>query len=278
MRKLDRLGWVVEGTYRLGDATVGVRTTSDRFGAWIDEVLAHRRRARWRDADYSIVVGEADLPGRRDYHVLYRGIAPILRTRDLGTLARAFLEDAESHAFAGRRDAVYLEASLLAGPGGIALIPAAFTPGLGGLNRRAERLGVTLPGTTWVALDPASGRAVPVRTALGVPEDAVTRLIAPLAPRPDRFFVDEPTRVGTVCLVHDDPQAAVLDISRSTVLYRLAAVSRNLTRLGARGTLEALGSLAAGASCLAIPAMRAGPALETVAGFVGRLDPVRPLT
>jgi hypothetical protein len=154
MRKLDRLGWVVEGMYRLGDETVGIRTTSEAFGRWIEEILAGRSRTRWRDAFYSIVVVEGARPGRRDFHVLYKGTVPVVRTADLGTLGRAFLEEIESHAFRRRRDAIYLDASLISGPGGTALIPSSFTPALGAQSRRAERLGLTLPATTWVAVDP----------------------------------------------------------------------------------------------------------------------------
>ena len=270
MRKLDHLGWVVEGTYRLGDETVGIRTTSEAFGRWVDDILVERRRIRWRDAFYSIVVAEGGRTGRRDFHVLYRGTVPVVRTTDLGTLARAFLEDIESHAFRRRRDAIYLDASLVSGTRGTALVPSSFTPALSAHSRRADRLALTLPASTWVAVDLETAQDVPVRSALGVPADAVDRLVPPGGPwRPDRLFVDRPITVDAACLVHDEPTGSLVAISRSTVLYRFAAMSQNLPRIGGRRTLEALGRLVSGADCYAITPTTVDEVLRALADVVG---------
>jgi hypothetical protein len=280
MRKLDRLEWAMEGTYRLGDVTVGIRTTSERFGRWVDDVLRPYRRARWRDAFYSVVVAEEERAGRRGFHMLYRDTVAVARTADLGTLARAFLEEMESNAFRGRTDAVYLEASLVAGEGGTVLVPSSFAPALSGQSRRAERLGVTLPATTWVAIDPETGRAVPVRSALGIPPDAAKRLVGMRgAEHPDRLFVDRPTTVDAACLVHDDPSGDVVPISRSTALYRFAAMSQNLTRIGGGRTLEALERLLSSATCFAITPSTAPRVLEAMAEIArGASGRVRALT
>jgi hypothetical protein len=280
MRKLDRLDWATEGTYRLGDVSVGIRTTSERFGRWVDDVLEEHRRARWRDAFYSVVVAEDERPGRRGFHVLYKGTVAVARTADLGTLARAFLEEIESNAFPRRADAIYLEASLVRGSDGTALVPSSFAPALSGQSRRADRLGVTLPATTWVAVDPESGRAVPVRSALGIAPDAAARLVgAQGAQRPDRLFVDGPTRIDAACLVHDDPSGDVVQISRSTALYRFAAMSRNLPRIGGGRTLEALGRLVSSATCFAITPSTAPRVLEAMAEITrGAFGRVRALT
>jgi hypothetical protein len=280
MLKLDRLDWAMEGTYRLGDATVGIRTTSERFGRWVDDVLEPHRRARWHDAVYSVVVAEQERAGRRGFHVLYKGTVAVARTADLGTLARAFLEEVESNAFRARDDAVFLDASLVEGDGGIALVPSSFAPALSGQSRRAERLGVTLPATTWVAIDPDSGEAVPVRSALGIPADAAERLVGPRGTeRPDRLFVDRPTHVDAACLVHDDPAGDVVPISRSTVLYRFAAMTRNLPGIGGGRTLEALGRLVSRATCFAITPSTAPRVLEAMAEITrGASGRVRALT
>jgi hypothetical protein len=280
MRKLDRLDWAMEGTYRLGDATVGIRTTSERFGRWVDDVLQDHRRARWRDAFYSVVVAEEERAGRRGFHMLYKGTLAVARTAHLGTLARAFLEEMESNAFRGRSDAIYLDASLVGGPQGTALVPSSFAPALSGQSRRAERLGVTLPATTWVAIDPETAEAVPVTSAIGIPPDAAEWLVGPRGVvRPDRLFVDRPIRVDAVCLIHDDPSGDLVPISRSTVLYRFAAMSQNLPRIGGGRTLEALGRLVSSATCFAITPSTAPRVLEAMAEITrGAFGRVRALT
>jgi hypothetical protein len=278
MVKLDHLGWVMEGTFKFGAATLGVRTTSERVGWWLDEVLAEHRMTRWKEPFYSLVVAEDDRPGRRNLHVLYKGTVPLVRTADLGTLARAFLEEIESHAFHGRRDAVYLDASLLSGPGGTALIPSSFTPALGAQSRRAERLGLLLPGTTWVAIDPDTADAVPVTPRLRIPPDGLERLAGPDGSAPDRFFVDRPTRADTICLVSDHPAAPLQPASRASVLYRFAAMSVNLPRVGGRRTLEALGRLVARAGCYGVAPMGTTQVMQAMAELTGAGTSLRALT
>jgi hypothetical protein len=279
MLKLDHLGWVVEGTFKFGGARVGIRTTSERVGAWLDEVLAEHRMTRWTEAFYSLVVAEEDRPGRRNLHVLYKGTVPVVRTGDLGTLARAFLEDLESHTFRGRRDAVYLDASLISGPGGLALIPSSFTPALGAQTRRAERLGLLLPATTWVAIDLDTAEAVPAASGLRIPPDALARL-SPFTTgdTPDRFFIERPTRVDAICLVSDRPTAPLEPASRASVLYRFAAMSQNLPRVGGRRTLEALGRLVSGAGCFGVAPMGTTQVLDAMAQLTGGGDALRVLT
>lgn len=274
---------MVEGSYRLGGVRVGIRSTSEVVGRWVDEVLAEHRMRRWTDATYSLVVAEGDAagPGRRVLHVLYRGIEPLVRTADLGTMARALLADVESHAFAGRDDAIYLHGAVMAGTGGIALIPSPLATAVGRLSRRAGRLGLRLPGSIWAAVDPGSGRVIPVRSALGVGEDAVERLTGPggIEPAgngaPDRWFVEAPTRVDRVVVPRDDGAPGLEPASRSLALYRFASMSVNLPRLGGRRTLEGLGRLMAGADCFSISPARPMGTLTTLAGLVAGGEPLR---
>lgn len=266
----------MEGTYKLGGVRAGVRTTSEAFGRWIDETLADHRMPRWKDPYYSVVVADQDGPGKRNFHVLYRGIVPLVRTLDLATLARSFLEEIESLTFRGRRDAVYLGASVIAGPTSEALIPATYTPSLGTQSRRCEQAGLTLPGSLWVAIDPDTGEAVPVRSELGIRDDAVERLTG--MPPTDRYFVDRPLRLSTLCLIHDSPTNALEPVSRSLMLYRLAGVSENLPALGGRRTLEGLGRLVAGADCYGVAPMSTNHVLEAVAHVTSHGSELRALT
>jgi hypothetical protein len=272
---MDRLGWAVEGTYKLGGVRVGIRTTSEAFGRWVDEVFEAHRMTRWKDPYFSVVIAGGDEAGRRNFHVLYRGIVPLVRTQDLGTLARAFLEEMESLAFRSRTDAIYLGASATSGPSRVALVPATYTPTLAPLNRSAERVGLTLAGSSWVAVDPDTGRAVPVRSALGVAPDAVERLAG--GSPPDRYFVDEPLEVGTLCLAHDAPTQALESLSRPLTLYRLAGIAENLPALGGRRTLEGLGRLVARAECYGIAPMRPKDTLEAIAHLTTHAGRLRAL-
>src|ERR1041385_5331993 len=99
MEKLDRLGWVVSQVYRIGDERIEVRSTSEAFGAWVDEVLgAHRVEQDFEDNPYfSIVVEEGgrSIAGGRRMHILYRRTASVVRSLDLATIARAFLTEVE---------------------------------------------------------------------------------------------------------------------------------------------------------------------------------------
>jgi hypothetical protein len=278
MQKLDHLVWVVEGTYRIGGVKLGIRTNSERFGAWIDEVLADHRMSRWVDPLYSVFLADQDEPGKRGFHVLYRDIVPIARSAELGVLARAFLEEIESFTFRGRDDAIYLGASVLNGPQSTALIPAFYTATLGSQSRRAARLGLSLPATSWAAIDPDTGWAVPIRTVLGIPEDAIARLLDGAAGAADRTFVDRPTPLDSVCLIHDQPTAALEPVSRSSTLYRFAGVSENLPALGGRRTLEGLGRLVASAECYGVAPMGTNHVLEAMAHITSHPARVRALT
>jgi hypothetical protein len=277
MTKLDHLGWVVEGTFKFGSSRVGVRSTSSAVGSWLNDILPDCRMTKWVEPYYSLVVAEDDrMPGRRNLHILYKGTVAVVRTFDLGTLARAFLEEIESHTFHERRDAVYLEASLIAGPGGLAMIPSSFTPSLGAQGRPAARLGLQLPGTTWVAIDLEDAHALPVSSRLGVPGDAVGRLVGD-HPAPERFFLDRPAAINAICTVNDRPIETLEPASRATALYRFAAMSQNLPRLGGRRTLEALARLMRAADCMAVAPMRTAQVLEAMVDLTGPA-PVRGLT
>jgi hypothetical protein len=279
MQKLDHLVWVVEGTYRVGGVKVGVRTNSERFGAWVDDVLAEHGMSRWVDPLYSVLIADQDEPGKRGFHVLYRSIVPIVRTTDLGVLARAFLEEVESFTFRGRDDAIYVGASVLTGPKSTALIPASYTSTLGSQSRRTARMGLAVPASNWAAIDPETGNAVPIRSALGVPEDAVSRLVdGAVGAEPDRFLVDRPTPLDSVCLIHDRPTAAIEPVSPSLTLYRLAGVSENLPALGGRRTLEGLGRLVASADCYGVAPIGTNHVIEAMAHITSHFARVRALT
>jgi hypothetical protein len=234
--KLDRLGWMASGTYRVGKERVGVRTTSPRFGEWMDRTL-RGYEVRGRAGPYlSVVVGD----GVREYHILYRGIQPIVRTMHLPTLGRALLAQLEMSNYSKRDDALWVDAALVSGHGALGLIPGYVLPLLVDLGRRVERSGVVLPAHPYVAMDPEDGRVLPARSGLDLPRDPL-RALRLLSDRtePDRFLLERPATVDVVFAVDWSRESGTYPLPRSRAMYEVGSGAMNLERIGSR----ALGGL-----------------------------------
>lgn len=247
-------------SYRIGEVEVGVRTTAESFGGWLDRNLeAYRDDSVHVEPQYGVVVaedGRGSPPGRRGVHLLYRGTIALVRSLDLTTVARTFLGEMEAIRFEDREDGVYLDAVPIEGNGAVALVPSSLPPYLATLGRAPERKGLRLPGHLSSALD-AEGRLVPFRPILDVPADALQTLPGAAAPAgsPDRLFVDAPVEPRIVFTVtyEEEPLAPA---SRGLTLYRLATHCANLRRV-ASTALEALKALVDRAACYQIAS--AGP-------------------
>jgi hypothetical protein len=266
-------------TYRLGEARIGVRTTSRVFGAWLDQALSAHRVQEESGTEYSIVVdggvadgglgeeGRDEQRSLRRYHILYRGTAPLVRTLHLTVLGRALLAELAFPLLAEREDAVFVRAAPVRLNGSAALAPWWVVPYLGELGRRVDRAGLGLPATTWVAVDPGSGRVVPAPPALNVSRGSLaqldragpTDLEAPL-------FVDRPLDVAAV-FAHLEQDTVIQPAPRSLALQTLAGAAANLTRMGG-DALEGLGRLVAGARCFGLSTAPARQMLEALAAVL----------
>ncbi len=256
---------MAQRSYELGDAVFGIRTTSHAFCEWLDEALGRYRIDEETDPYFSVVVdgGEENGDSRgRGYHILYRGIAVMVRTLHLPTVGRALFSELEALSFRDREDLLYLDNSLAASGGKTALLPqfmVSFIAGLG--QRRVGRAGLSLSAESSVAVEPRSGRVVPVPRTLDVSNDSVEWLGDGSDGQTDRVFVEEPF-MPDVVLTHG--VAEELDgISRARVLSRLTAGVFNLKRVG-RSALEGLGRTIAAAPCHAIPIVDAKETLKAV--------------
>jgi hypothetical protein len=237
MTELDRLGWAVEGSFEFGGAHIGIRTTSERFWGWLESALAKHRSTETSIPVYSIVTGED--PGRgavakERYHILYKGTIAIARTRDIETLVQTFRSDLESYLFEDRDDAIFADMNLVSRGGVNALVPASIVPFIGTLGRRRlDRSGLTLPAETAVALEPGTGRVVPIARKVELAQGWRELLAETFPPngRDPRVVVEEPTRVDVVVSIGwgDEPAAPV---SKGIGLYRLATHVTNLELLG----------------------------------------------
>lgn len=220
-----------------------MRTTSEEFGAWLDETLVAYARRRHERPEFSVVLdGGANGAGRRGrrFHILYRGIGALVRTFDLTTLGATLFAELESRLLRDRDDAVYVFAALVRIDDVNVLVPSWLVSYLSRLGRRVERAGVTLPLATWVAVDPNSGEVVGPKLTLDVPAGALPALgrIDGSNGRIPELGPEAPVRVDAV-LTYDAAMGGIEHGSRAIALYRLGGFTPNLVRLGDDG----LGSL-----------------------------------
>ncbi|MGH3372172.1 MAG: hypothetical protein ACRDPR_19475, partial [Nocardioidaceae bacterium] len=232
---------MVDGTFRVGEQRVGIRATSEELGEWIDHALGRYRMKRWVYPEYSLVTGgdgDRNERGGRRYNILYWGLTPLVRTFDLETLGRAFLAELESRVLAERRDGLYVRGSLMTADGVTGLVPSWVVSHVASMGRRAERLGVTLPGETWVAVDPTSGKVLPKPAVLDLPDDTLERLRETAAAmdgsgdsRVDRLFVEQPHQVDVVFTYTEDGEPFA-PVSKAHALHRLGASAANIRGMG----------------------------------------------
>jgi hypothetical protein len=236
-------------SYQFGEAEVAVRTTSHEFAEWMDEVFSQYRAEHDVEPAYSVVIGggSGNRSGR-GYHILYRGILPVVRTLDLPTLARGIMAEFESAYFHERSDALFLRQATVDIGGRAALISSFLAVTLGTLGRKVQKAGVTLPVTDFTAVDLEEGSLVPTPPALDLPADAVDRLAALGSGNgsADRLVIEGALSPEAVLITFGTQ--LVEPVSRGVALHQLAASALNLSVVGQRG-LDALARLVSGTRC-----------------------------
>ena len=107
----------MHSSYRVADTPFAVRSTSPEYGAWVDRTLAAYAIPTSERPEYSVVVDGGGGPTRsaqgRRFHVLYRGAGPLVRTFDLGTVARALFAELEGKQLGSRTDGAFVHAALV---------------------------------------------------------------------------------------------------------------------------------------------------------------------
>jgi hypothetical protein len=221
----------------LGGAEVGVRSTSREFGQWLDGALrTYRSRAQYYPI-YSIVIAEASAQGGRAkerYHILYKGTIATIKTPDIQTLIQTFLSDLEMFLLPDRTDAIFADMNVVSLDGVNALVPGSVVPFIGTLGRRRlARAGLTLPAERAVAIQPLSGRVVPVKPLVELTEgalDSLPEVILGNGSDP-RMVVQQPTAVDVLVSIGWGRQPLV-EVSKGLGLYRLGSHVMNLEELG----------------------------------------------
>jgi hypothetical protein len=263
---------VVHRTYEIGGQSVGIRTTSRAFGAWLDRTLASYRADVETEWTYSVVVPEeafsgdpadGEGPRRRRLSILYWGIRPVVRTLDVRELARMLLLQLERFLLPERDDAIYVSASLIPGEDANVLMPSQVTDYLHRkMRRRAERANVPLPLAPFVAVDPSTGRVLPFQPKLRLPVEALEAL-----PGEGDGQYGEPvteTQVDVLWTIGSRTEVVLEPMTRGTSLRNLAGILVNLPRVGRSG-LEGLGRLVQGANCYGVMPIGRPQIVDTLA-------------
>jgi hypothetical protein len=241
----------VNRSYDVNDFVFGVRSNSARAGRWLDECLDGYRISEQAEPYYSILLAEGASPGPvKRFHVLYRESTALTNTLDLSALANTFLLDLEFFLFPEREDALFVEAAFLSVGGRLVLMPSVIPSYLATLGRGLlKRARVLLPMATRVAIDPSSGKLVPIRPRLDIPDGAAERFAvpSPASGRDDRILVQAPSHVELVVRLGTADEE-LTPISRANTAQWLASHTINLPAVGGRA-LEGIGRLVESARC-----------------------------
>jgi len=251
--KVDRLAWPVEQSYEFGPYQLGVRTNSERFGAWLEDTLSQYRRSERIGPLYSVLIPEAGSRQREKFNVLYRESLVLARTLDVAELVRTLRFELESFLFAAWDKAIVMESAVVSTGGACALVPSLTASELSRDRKRAERAGLSAPPGGRMAIDPDLGRLVPIPSQLRVLEDAIGELVGVESASQVRSSSadDELPTFDIVCLPSLLTETQFESISRAATVHLLVDLVPNLPRLGARA-LEGLARLTERVPCYRI--------------------------
>jgi hypothetical protein len=246
----------------VGDTAVGVRTTSDAFGDWLDATLGAYRVDDVVEPEYSVVVDEGSGSGRR-FNVLYQGVGVVSRALDLGVVARSLLRELEARLLRSRTDGVYVHYGVARSDRATALVPSWLVAYLTGTGRRLAKSGITLPIARWARVDADTGMVTPPPRVLDVPADALARL--PMQGSADAYADASRPRAVDAVVTYDQDMDTISAGTRGRALSQLVQNTANLRVFGA-GAMGALGRLVEGAHCFDTGLGRAHQMLSALEG------------
>jgi hypothetical protein len=199
----------------------------------MDVLSAYEVHDEQAEPYYSIWAGERN-GRRRGFHILYREAQRSLRTHDLTAVARMLFSELESFELPEDRSALHFRLAVIRRNGVTALAPQTLVPFLRDAGTRAERL-LELPQTTYVSLDPQTGRLLPYRRRLDVPDDAAEWL-ATLDPEDSGTQRDvEIPPVPDVAIVFLDAEGGYRRVPYVQGVFAMAQTAANLGLYGRAG-------------------------------------------
>lgn len=271
MDQLNHLGWVVHHAYEVGGIQFGLRTNSPDFGEWLDDVFSEYRVDEEDVSPYYSVLVENNSHGvGKRFHIVYEESRALIKTLDLRQVGESLIAEFEHVGSRARDDAVYVDAALVTYGDVVGLVPPILPPYLATLGHRTlDRSGVRFPVANFVAVEPGSGRVVPVTPQITVPRSALKRLegIAPPGSRNAQVETNGPVEIDIVCFLGlaEEP---VSPHSPGNSLQLLATRILNLEHVGGDG----LRSVARLVDLAKRYEIRSATPKETLAGLVKALS------
>jgi len=186
---------------------------------------------------YSIVIADGSGHGalaKERHHILYKGTIATIKTPDIRTLVRTLLSDLEMFLLPDRTDAIFADMNVVSLGGVNALVPGSLVPFIGTVGRRRlARTGLTLPAERAAAIEPGSGRVVPVKPMVELTPGTLDLLaeVVPANGGDPRMVVDRPITIDFVVSIGWGRELLV-PVSRGLGLYRLGSHLVNLEVLG----------------------------------------------
>ncbi len=125
--KLDRTAWRAGAAFQSHGASLGVRVSDPAIWPQVAALLPPRSLAAETpevETLFSLkVAGPAPRPGVRPYHLLYRGIEQIARTRDFGDVLAVLESHLHTQTAEAATDALFVHAGAAAWQGQAILVP-----------------------------------------------------------------------------------------------------------------------------------------------------------
>jgi hypothetical protein len=263
---------VAHRSYEVADVQFGVRTNSEGVAEWLDGTFGEFEVDDETAPYYSIAFGANDNGNvGTSFHILYEESRALVRTLDLSAVGEVLIGQFEHVAAAERDDAVFLDSAAVRLGDVVAIVPPIIPPYLANLSRRViDRTGLKLPGTTYVALEPGSGRLIPTSPTLDLPADAAEQLaaLAPHKRREELARVAEPREADLVCFIGlaEEP---IVPYAPGRAAQVLATRILNIERVGGLG-LETVAALVRRAPSYEMRSAKVDETLDILVEVLGR--------
>lgn len=213
--------------------------------------------------NYSVQLAGHDAgPETSDFHFVYRGFDPVVRTRDLRRLVNALFAHMSTHV---PDDGALLRLDTVAfvGAGEAVIAPPDLRRAIAALERRMNIKGFRIVDLPWSLLDPATGELVVPEPALTVDTTALRALegitghatasgarTAAKRRRPE--IPVAPGRYPVVGWAFGRGRDLTGPLSTSVAVSEAARLVRNLSAVGPERTLEGLATVMAAAAPVAL--------------------------
>ncbi len=231
--------WAASSTFRVGAYAFGVRSSTAEMDAALRAVLAaHVLDGVAAPANYSMLLAERHGRGPEPLHLLYRGHAPVVRSRSPRRLVEGLVANLGRWGARRRDDVLQVEALALVGPTGAVLAPPRLRADLARLPRRLARAGIVAADGPVVTVDPETAELVVEEPEVRVDGAALAAVDAGPGRAGDREESVAPGRyrLSGWAFVGDPGQ-----LTRAGGVVRAAGWLWNFETLGAARALESLG-------------------------------------